>query len=220
MERTTTFAGDPHIGVFARALDDIAVVPPEATEEFKNRIRSALDAELVETTIQGSAIIGSLLTGNRKGIIVSGLASPEEVAVLSEYREVMRLSASMNAAGNVILANNTVAFVHPDMEKETAQEIGSFLGVKVMPVSFGGIRTVGMAGAATNNGIIVHPRTTDAEIARIAEFCGLPVGTGTVNMGSGLIGTGLLVSTRGYLAGAQTSGFELGRIEDVFGFLE
>jgi translation initiation factor 6 len=220
MERTTTFAGDVNIGVFARALDDIVVLPPEAPAEFKEAVRQALDAELVETTVQGSAIIGSLLTGNRKGIVVSGLATPEEVAVLSEHREVMLLSGSMNAAGNVILANDSVAFVHPEMEKEMAAEIGSFLKVKVLATSFGGIRTIGMAGAATNRGVIVNPKTTDSQIGRIAEFCGIPVGTGTINMGSGLIGTGLLVSTRGYIAGAQTSGFELGRIEDVFGFLE
>ncbi len=220
MERTTTFAGDPHIGVFARALDDIVIVPPEATEEFREKTRAALDAELVETTVQGSAIIGSLLTGNRKGIVVSGLAAKEEIAILAEYREVMLLTGSMNAAGNVILVNDKVAFVHPEMEKEVAEEIGSFLNVKVMATAFGGIRTVGMAGAATEKGIIVNPRTTDTDVARIAEFAGVPVGTGTINMGSGLVGTGLLVSPKGYIAGAQTSGFELGRIEDVFGFLE
>jgi len=220
MERTTTFAGDPHIGVFARVLDDIVIIPPEAPEGFREKVSAALDAELVETTVQGSAIIGSLLTGNRRGIVVSGLAGKEEIAVLAEHREIMLLSGSMNAAGNVILANDRIAFVHPEMEKEVAGEIGSFLGVKVMATAFGGVRTVGMAGAATEKGIIVNPRTTDADVARIAEFAGVPVGTGTINMGSGLVGTGLLVNSRGYIAGAQTSGFELGRIEDVFGFLE
>jgi translation initiation factor 6 len=39
-------------------------------------------------------------------------------------------------------------------------------------------------------------------------------------MGSGLLGTGLIANRNGYLAGIATSGFELGRIEDVFGFLE
>ncbi|OPY37571.1 MAG: Translation initiation factor 6 [Methanoregula sp. PtaU1.Bin051] len=220
MERTITYAGDPNIGVFARVLEDIVIVPSGAPDEFRHAVKAALDAELVETSIQGSVIIGSLLTGNRKGIVVSGLASPEEIDALSEYREVMPLSGSMNAAGNVILTNDRVAFVHPEMEKEMVAEIGSFLGVKVMATALGGVKTVGMAGAATEKGVIVHPRTTDSEIERIAEFCGVPVGTGTINMGTGLIGTGLLVSTRGYLAGAQTSGFELGRIEDVFGFLE
>jgi translation initiation factor 6 len=39
-------------------------------------------------------------------------------------------------------------------------------------------------------------------------------------MGSGLVGTGLLANRNGYLAGTGTSGYELGRIEDIFGFLE
>jgi translation initiation factor 6 len=220
MQRTTTFAGDPNIGVFCRVLDDIAIIPPEAPGPFKEAVRAALDIDLVETFVQGSSIIGSLLVGNRKGIVVSGLASESEIAVLSSYREVMLLTGTMNAAGNVILANDNVAIIHPEMEKEKAEEIGEFLGVDVLQKSLGGIKTVGMAGAATSKGVIVPPRSTGQEIARIEEFCGVPVGTGTINMGSGLIGTGLLVNERGYLAGAQTSGFELGRIEDVFGFLE
>jgi len=220
MERTTTFAGDPNIGVFCRVLDDIAIIPPEAPDTFREAVRAALDVDLVETYVQGSSIIGSLLVGNRKGMVVSGLASPDEIAILSEHREVMLLTGTMNAAGNVILANDRVAIIHPEMEKEKAQEIGEFLGVDVLQKSLGGIKTVGMAGAATSNGVIVPPRSNEQEIARIEEFCGVPVGTGTINMGSGLIGTGLLVNTRGYIAGAQTSGFELGRIEDVFGFLE
>jgi translation initiation factor 6 len=54
----------------------------------------------------------------------------------------------------------------------------------------------------------------------LEEIARVPVGTGSINMGGALVGTGLLVNERGYLAGNATSGFELGRIEDVFGFLE
>jgi translation initiation factor 6 len=106
------------------------------------------------------------------------------------------------------------------MEKEMAEEIGEFLGVEVLQKSLGGVKTVGMAGAANGKGLLVLPRSSEQEIARLEAFCEVPVGTGTINMGSGLIGTGLLVNAQGYLAGSETSGFELGRIEDVFGFLE
>jgi translation initiation factor 6 len=34
------------------------------------------------------------------------------------------------------------------------------------------------------------------------------------------VGTGLLANSKGYVAGSVTTGFELGRIEEVFGFLE
>jgi len=220
MERTTSFAGDPNIGVFARVAGDIAIVPPEAPEDFRNAIREGLGVELVMTTIQGSSIVGSLLAGNSRGLVVSGLATDAELAVLEKHRKVMLLSDTMNAAGNVIMVNDTLAVVHPDLPEKIAEEIGAFLGVEVFPLTFGGVRTVGMAGVATNKGVIVHPRATEQEIARLEEITKVPVGTGTINMGSGLVGTGLLVNDTGYMAGNATSGFELGRVEDVFGFLE
>jgi translation initiation factor 6 len=220
MERTITCGGDPNIGVFARVVGNIAIVPPESPPEFKEAVRLALNAEIVETTIQGSAIVGSLVAGNSRGIVVSGLATEEEIEILSGYREVFLLKDSMNAAGNVIMANDTFAAVHQDMPVDMAQQIGEFLGVEVIHLTLGGIKTVGMAGTASNKGIIVHPLATAQQIARLEEVAKIPVGTGTINMGSPLMGTGLLVNDDGYIAGNATSGFELGRIEDVFGFLE
>jgi translation initiation factor 6 len=220
MERTITFAGDPNIGVFARVLGDIAIVPPESPEEFKAAVRDALEVTLIETTIQGSSIIGSLVAGNSRGVVVSGLASEEEIGLLEEHREVLLLNESMNAAGNVIMANDTFAAVHEDMPTELSKAIGEFLGVEVIHLTLGGVKTVGMAGVATNKGVIVHPRATDRQIAVLEEIAKVPVGTGSINMGGALVGTGLLVNGKGYLAGNATSGFELGRIEDVFGFLE
>lgn len=220
MERTITFAGDPNIGVFARVVGDIAIVPPESPDEFKIAIRDALDVTLVETTIQGSSIVGSLLAGNSRGVVVSGLATEEEIDLLAEHREVLLLNESMNAAGNVIMANDTFAAVHQDMPAELSAMIGEFLDVEVIHLTLGGVKTVGMAGVATNKGVIVHPRATEQQIAMLEEIAKVPVGTGSINMGGALVGTGLLVNERGYLAGNATSGFELGRIEDVFGFLE
>lgn len=220
MERTITFAGDPNIGVFSRVVGDIVIIPPESPEEFKTALAAALDAKLVETTIQGSSIIGSLVAGNSRGLVVSGLATDEEVEILLEHREVLLLNECMNAAGNVIMANDSFVAVHPDMPQEMGKEIAEFLGVKMIYLTLGGVKTVGMAGVATNKGVIVHPRATAREISHLEEAAQVPVGTGTINMGSALIGTGLLVNEKGYIAGNATSGFELGRIEDVFGFLE
>jgi translation initiation factor 6 len=220
MERTITFAGDPNIGVFARVLGDIAIIPPESPEEFRTAVREALHVKLVETTIQGSTIIGSLVAGNSRGVVVSGLATGEEIDRLAEHREVLLLNESMNAAGNVIMANDTFAAVHEDMPTDLAKAIGEFLEVEVIHLMLGGVKTVGMAGVATNKGVIVHPRATERQIAVLEEIAKVPVGTGSINMGSALVGTGLLVNEKGYLAGNATSGFELGRIEDIFGFLE
>ncbi|MDK2915917.1 MAG: translation initiation factor 6 [Euryarchaeota archaeon] len=220
MTGTIDLAGDPNIGVYARVFEDIAIVNPGAPAEFAAALARELDVEIVSTFIQGSSIIGSLVAGNSQGLVVSGLATDEELAVLSEYRDIFLLEGPMNAAGNVILANDYVAAVHPEMPLDVAEEIGSFLGVPVVRLTLGGIKTVGMAGFATNKGILVHQRANDTEIANLERVVDLPIGLGSVNMGSGLVGTGLLANSKGYVAGSVTTGFELGRIEEVFGFLE
>jgi translation initiation factor 6 len=220
MERTVSFAGDPNIGVFMRVFEDVAVIPPETPQELRGHLKEAFSVELIETTIQGSPIIGSLLAGNSRAFIVSGLATEEEIARLSKHREVAKLEHTMNAAGNVILANDSFAAVHPDMPSDLVRIVGDALDVPVITLTLGGVKTVGMAAVATNKGIIAHPRSSRNEIQRLESTVDIPVGSGSINMGTGLVGTGLLVNSQGYLAGLATSGFELGRVEDIFGFLE
>jgi translation initiation factor 6 len=220
MSGTIDYAGDPHVGVFSRVINDIAIVPPEAPEAFVAALRENLEVDTVITTLQDCSLIGPLLTGNKQGMVVSGLITERERKILGDYGELFLMSGPATASGNMILATDTFAAVHPDMDVHLAEEIEEFLKVKVLKLTLGGIKTVGMAAAATNRGILVHPRTTSQELEQLEAASGLPVGRGSVNLGSGLIGTGLVVNTNGYLAGFQTSGFELGRIEEVFGFME
>jgi len=108
MSLTLGFAGDPHIGVFTRVFEDIAVIPPETPQEMRDAFQEDLGVDLVATHIQGTHIIGSLLAGNSRGLVVSGLVVEDERAALEEHREVMLLEGSMNAAGNVILVKNKI----------------------------------------------------------------------------------------------------------------
>ena len=42
---------------------------------------------------------------------------------------------------------------------------------------------------------------------------------GTVNHGSPVIGSGLIANSKGAIIGNQTTGIEMGRIEEALGFL-
>ncbi|MDR2855413.1 MAG: translation initiation factor IF-6 [Methanomicrobiales archaeon] len=215
MDRTVSLAGDQNIGVFVRAFEDIAFVPTSAPDEFTEIIRDALDVDPVKIDIHQSSIIGSLLCGNSHGLVVTSLIQDHELDILCEYRDVLLLEGGMNAAGNIILANDFCAAVHPEMEKEAIEEISAFLHVPVTPLTLGGVKTVGMAGVSTNCGIIVSPRATPHEISAIEKLSDLPVGKGSINMGVSMVGTGLIANSKGYVAGRATSGYELGRIEDI-----
>ena len=121
----------------------------------------------------------------------------------------------------MILANDRAALVHPGLSVKACDAVAETLGVKVEKGTIGGLKTVGMAGVATNNGILVHPRVSEEEIAGVGaeELFELPVDVGTVNLGSPLVGSGVMANSRGYFAGKETTGPELGRIEDALGFL-
>ncbi len=218
MNETIDFAGDENIGVYTRVFEDVAFVPLDAPEEYVSTIEKRLGVEVVPTTIQGSSIIGSLLVGNSHGMVTSGLATREESETLRRYGEVLFLNRTMNAAGNIILANDEFAIIHPAMPEKYAEKISLVLDVPVIMMTIGNIPTVGMAASATGRGIVVSPTITDQEIQEIENITELPIGTGSVNMGSNLVGTGLIANSKSYLAGIATSGYELGRIEEVFGF--
>ena len=93
------------------------------------------------------------------------------------------------------------------------------LTVHVHRRTIAGLKTVGMAGTATNKGLLVHPRATAQELAFLEDIFELPVDVGTTNYGTPMVGSGLLANSKGYVAGSKTTGYELGRIEGALGFI-
>ncbi len=49
---------------------------------------------------------------------------------------------------------------------------------------------------------------------------GVPADIGTINYGGPLVGSGLLANAHGYVVGQETTGPELGRIEDALGYID
>jgi translation initiation factor 6 len=196
MIRTLDIYDNPVIGVFATCTEDVAVVP---------------------LGTNGSTVVGSLCRGNSKGFVITGNAGTSDLK--DTDLPVRKLPGRFTAAGNIILANDSAALVHPEMSDKAMVDISETLGVDVHRGTIAGIKTVGMAGVASNNGLLVHPRATQEEIGHLEEVFGLPVDIGTTNFGTQMVGSGLLVNSKGYVAGSKTTGYELGRIEDALGFV-
>ncbi len=199
--------------------ENVAFVPEGVPDLVAQQIEDVLQVRIVPVSLAGSSIVGSLLCGNCTGFVVSKYAHPSEIEELREFGDVQPFPSLMNACGNIILANDTAAIVHPLLSDRAVAVIRETMQVDVQRSTIAGLKTVGMAGIATNKGVLVHPKVSDAEIAILEDVFGLPVDIGTVNFGSPLIGAGVLANSSGYLAGADTTGHELGRIEDALGFL-
>lgn len=73
---------------------------------------------------------------------------------------------------------------------------------------------------ATNEGVLCQPGSREAELEAIEELLDVYADVGTINYGAPLVGSGLVANDDGYVVGRDTTGPELGRIEDTLGYLD
>ena len=216
------FSGSAYVGVFARATDDCLLVRPDVDEDLREDLADELDVPAVATTVGGSGTVGALATGNGHGLLVSSRVRDRERDAIAEATglPVSELPGRINAAGNVVLANDSGAYVHPDLSAEAVRAVEDGLDVPVEQGVLAGSRTVGTAAVATNDGVLCHPDATDAELDFLEELLDVPADIGTVNYGAPLVGSGLVANDYGYVVGQDTTGPELGRIESALGYID
>jgi translation initiation factor 6 len=68
--------------------------------------------------------------------------------------------------------------------------------------------------------VLVHPSASQDDIKFLEEVLKTPADVGTVNNGTKLVGAGTVANSKGVLVGLATTGPEMARIEEAFGFLE
>ena len=204
--------------MYAAVNEEVLVVGPEAPRRAAKSMAEALEVRLVETTVAGAGVVGSLIAMNSRGAVVTGLAEAPELRRLGIPR-VALITDRLNAAGNNVLCNDSGAVVHPGFEEETTRVISRALGVPVARGTVAGIRTVGSAAVATNRGVLCHPHAREEEIGLLKDVLKVPVSPSTANYGTAQVGACLVANTRGAVVGSRTTPIEMGRIEEGLGYL-
>jgi len=217
-----SFAGSPYVGVFARATDHVLVVRSDADSDIVDAMSEELGVPAVSTTVGGSGTVGALVVGNENGLLVTSRAKEREKEAIGSAAgvPVAELPGRINAAGNVVLANDYGAYVHPDLSDAAVAAVESALDVPAERGDIADVRTVGTAAVATNEGVLCHPKAREPEIEAVEDHLDVRADIGTVNYGAPLVGSGLVAAAAGYVAGEDTTGPELTRIEDALGYLE
>ena len=135
---------------------------------------------------------------------------------LPETVHIQRIEERLSALGNVIACNDYVALIHPDVDRETEEIIADTLKVEVFRETVAGKVLVGSYCALSNQGGLVHPRTTVEDQDELSSLLQIPLVAGTVNRGSDNIGGGLVVNDWTAFAGLDTTSTELSVIESIF----
>jgi translation initiation factor 6 len=221
MIRRMDMNGNPNLGVAISATDEIAIVPPKTSDPMLDLIKKCLGVAVVKTPVSGSNLAGALAVGNLHGFVVSKYAFDSEIERIKEFDvEVEKIPDKLTAVGNIIVANDSGAVVNPLLSDESLGIIGDVLDVEVERGSIAKFKITGSVAAATNKGVLAHPFTTQEELEFLENVLKTPADIGTVNNGIMLVGACTVANSNGVLVGLSTTGPEMSRIEEAFGFLE
>lgn len=176
---------------------------------------SVFEAELQDVipichaTIAGTRIVGRLTAGNKRGLLVPTTTTDQELQHLRnsipDEVKIQRIEERLSALGNVICCNDHVALVHPDIERETEEIIADVLGVEVFRQTIADNVLTGSYMALSNQGGIVHPKTSIQDQDELSSLLQVPLVAGSVNRGSAVVGAGMVVNDWMAVTGTYTA---------------
>ena len=210
----------PYSGVFCTTNDVLTLVPPGIPKDDLESISEALETKVEVITIGGSRVVGTLVAMNSKGVLVSNLATSREVKKLEKIISNLDLQLGVlpersNAIGNNFLVNDSGGFCNERLSAKTKELAENVLGIDITSKSLNNMDTLGMIGCVTNKGGLCHPDTSTEEREIMEKVLDVPIMEGTVNFGMPLVGAGIVASSKGALCGRQSTGVELGRVEEA-----
>lgn len=217
-----TFENSQEIGVFATLTNSYCLLALGASQSFYSIFEAEL-ADLIpiaQCTIAGTRIVGRLTAGNKKGLLVPTSTTDQELQhlrnTLPDSVKIQRIEERLSALGNVICANDHVALVHPDLERETEEIVADTLGVEVFRQTIASNVLTGSYMALSNHGGLVHPKTPIQDQDELSSLLQVPLVAGSVNRGSSVVGAGMVVNDWMAVTGMDTTATELSVVESVF----
>lgn len=207
--------GSPYVGIFATVTEKIGLFPFSLPSDLEKKISDALGIEIVKATLANSSLLGVLAVGNSNGFIVSEIVEDRELDSLHEIGLKVKRLNSIAAIGNLVEVNDSKGVCSKIFSKEAVREMENFLKISISSETIAGSDLIGSSLVLTKNGFLMNPNALKSEFNSIKKFLNLNYGgIGTANYGDNFVGNSLLANGRAAIAGEQTSGYELIRIDE------
>ena len=209
--------GSPNIGVYCFANESIAIVPPGLTQRKIGQFAETLGVRVCSTTVGGSTLLGALVTGNSNAVLVPHTIRDYELSRLQPYSRVVVVESKWTALGNVVLANDRGALVHPAASEEILEALGDEMKLQPVRGTLGSLSFVGALGVATNKGAMLSPNTLAEELIVSKAALRVETDLSSTNGGVSFVKSGILANSKGAVVGPLTRGAELMQISRILG---
>jgi len=209
--------GSPNIGVYCFANENVAIVPPGLTQRKIGQFAETLGVHVCNTTIGGSTLVGALVTDNSNAVLVPHTVRDYELNRIKEFSRVAVVDSKWTALGNLVLANDTGAVIHPKAAEEIVRAVNDELGVQPAFGTLGSLPFVGALGVATNKGAMLSPNTLSEEREVVKAALHVDVELSSTNGGVSFVKSGILANSRGAVVGPLTRGAEPMQISRTLG---
>lgn len=209
------FNGDPNIGLYGFANDNYCFLGTETN--LTNKIKDILKTKVKVSTIAGTELIGIFATGNKNGIVLPKIIEKYELKNLKKLFDINLkvINSKETALGNLILCNDKGCLIAHQL-KRFKKQISDALGCEVDIGTVAELDIVGSAAVADNMGCLCHREASEEEMKKIEDLLKVKVDVGTVGYGSPFVRAGLIINSNGVIFSEQTTGAELGRIDEIF----
>ena len=137
MASRVQFENSNEIGCFAKLTNKYCLVSSGGSENFYSVFEQELGVHIpvVHASFAQTKLVGRMCVGNSRGLIVPMLTTDMELMAirnsLPDSVRIQRVDERLSALGNVIIANDYVALIHPELDKHTEEIIADVLGVEV-----------------------------------------------------------------------------------------
>jgi translation initiation factor 6 len=217
----TSFYGNPNVGLYGFCTDSYCLLAHEFTEEQVKNIKEVLQVPVYQIKIANSSLIGALVTGNSKVLLVPNIALKSEIEHFKELKiNVKVIQTKLTALGNNILCNDNGALVNREYSADTKKIIRQALEVTLHPGEIGTTDVPGSCVVHNKKGAIIHAFATPEQITEVENLLGLTCTRGTVSFGSPHVRSGILANSYGMVVGDTSTGIEIENIYEALGFLE
>lgn len=168
-------------------------------------------------SIAGTRLLGPMMVMNNKGILVSSIASDDEINIIKNQSKlnVERLRSKYTAIGNLIAANDYGAIVSP-LCSDVIKQVSDVLDVQAISIGISNLIQTGSIVVITNKGGVIHPGATETEIKMISDILNVNLEPVTINGGVPYLASGIIANSKSIIVGNLTTGPELIMLSRAF----